>query len=555
LRPDYLDGQDLKRLVLAAAAYLDDNKATVDALNVFPVPDGDTGTNMSMTLKAAAREIADSDATSVDAVAKTAAHGCLMGARGNSGVILSQILRGFAKGLEDKRQMGPLDLAWALQTGVDLAYKAVMKPAEGTILTVAREAARAALTAGRANADLQHVLEAALKQAEVTLARTPDMLPVLKQAGVVDAGGQGLVYIFTAWAKVIRGEELTTIAPAEPEEKAPAQADTVAARSQVEIDFPYDTVLMLRGKAIPVERLRQQLAPIGDSMVVVGDEELLKIHIHVTDPGPVLSICLGYGELVKIDIENMRLQHAALSGAEPVLTMPDADPDAGPTEAIAEVRDLAVVAVGVGDGIADVLRSLGADEIVNGGQTNNPSTQDIVDAITHANARRVIILPNNKNIILTAEQAKGLVECEVGVVPTRSVPQGIAAMLALNPEQSISDNVTAMAEAAKRVKTGEITYAVRTTVYHDREIKEGDIIGIFNGDIKAVGSSPEAVLLDLVAAMTGPDDSVITVFYGQEVAVETAEAAGEQLATRHPDCELDVHRGGQPLYYYLVSVE
>lgn len=555
MRSDYLDGRDLKQLVLAAAAYLDQNKAAVDALNVFPVPDGDTGTNMAMTLKAAAREVQPLDTGDVDEMAKAVAHGCLMGARGNSGVILSQIFRGFSKGLEEKGRMGPVDFARALQTGVDLAYKAVMKPAEGTILTVAREAGRAALAAARSGNDLSQVVEAALRQAEATLARTPEMLPVLRQAGVVDAGGKGLVCIITAWSMVLRGEEISGVAAPRADRSA-SRADTVAARSDVEIAFPYDTVFMLRGRNIPVNLLRQQLEPIGDSLLVVGDEGLVKIHIHVTDPGPVLSQCLRYGELMKIEIENMRIQHEELShsdapGDAPVESAPAATVATEPTEE----KDLGIVAIGAGEGIAEVLRSLGVDEVVNGGQTMNPSTEDILQASERTNARRVLILPNNKNIILTAEQTKNLTKREIGVVPTRSVPQGIAAMLALNPELTIADNVTAMTEAARRVKTGEITFAVRTTTYRDHEIREGDIMGIYNGEIKAVGETPEQVLAELVRAMVDGDDSMITVFYGQDVPAETAEQAAEALQTAHPGCELDVHFGGQPLYYYLVSVE
>ncbi|MGE5561400.1 MAG: DAK2 domain-containing protein [Chloroflexota bacterium] len=557
MRSDYLDGRDLRRLVLAAAAYLDQNKAAVDALNVFPVPDGDTGTNMAMTLKAAAREIQSADTPSVDEMAKAVAHGCLMGARGNSGVILSQIFRGFSKSLEEKRQMGPLDFAWALQTGVDLAYKAVMKPAEGTILTVAREAGRAALSAGRSGADVPRVVEAALRQAEATLARTPEMLPVLRQAGVVDAGGKGLVYILTAWSMALRGEEIadTPILTA-PQQQA--RSDTVAAKSDVAITFPYDTVFMVRGRGIPVNLLRQQLEPMGDSLVVVGDEGLVKVHIHVTDPGPVLTHCLRFGELIEIEIENMRLQHEALSidaGAPAAEHEPATAATPQPAEVPVEEKDLGVVAIGVGEGIAEVLRSLGVDVVVNGGQTMNPSTEDILQAVDRTGARRVLILPNNKNIILTAEQTRNLTEREIGVVPTRSVPQGIAALLALNPEQSIEQNVTAMTNAAKRVKTGEITYAVRTTTYRDREIHEGDIMGIFNGEIRAVGTDPQAVLRELVSEMVESEDSMITVFYGQDIAPEVAEQAAEELAAAHPDCELDLHSGGQPLYYYLISVE
>lgn len=550
MRSEYLDGRDLKQLILAAAAYLDQNKSAVDALNVFPVPDGDTGTNMAMTIKAAVREIQTSDTADISEIAKAVAHGCLMGARGNSGVILSQIFRGFAKSAEEKHQMGPLDLALALQAGVELAYKAVMKPAEGTILTVAREAGRAALAAARGGGDVPRVVEAALRQGEATLARTPEMLPVLRQAGVVDAGGKGLVCILTAWNMVLHGQEVAGAGATAISERV----GSAAAESQTEILYPYDTVFMLRGRNIPVNLLRQQLEAMGDSLLVVGDEGLIKVHIHVTDPGPVLSHCLRYGELTKIEIENMRLQHEELVNAG-ASGEPAADHRTENADAAREEKDLGVVAVGVGDGIAEILRSLGADEIVNGGQTMNPSTEDLLQAAERTNARRVLILPNNKNIILTAEQTKNLTKREIGVVPTRSVPQGIAAMLALNPELSLEENVAAMTEAARRVKTGEITYAVRTTTYRDREIHEGDIMGIFNGEIKAVGSSPEDVLTELVGEMVSADDTMITIFYGQDVRPEVAERVSERIAAAHPDCELDLYHGGQPLYYYLVSVE
>jgi DAK2 domain fusion protein YloV len=564
-----IDGEKLKQMILRAAQALEANKETVNALNVFPVPDGDTGTNMAMTMASATREVERAKGRTAGEVAAALAQGSLMGARGNSGVILSQLFRGFAKGCDGKVTLDGPGLARALQDGVDTAYKAVMKPVEGTILTVARESAAAAMAASRRAKDVLTVMRAAVEAAESSLARTPDLLPVLKKAGVVDSGGKGLTFIlrgyYTALSDDVSGDELW--APPAIEVAAPVRTDkhdtSPAAKIDFQVDaeisniqFPYDCEFFIRryrdGEPIPMDHVAEQLDPMGDSIYVVGSDELAKVHIHAGNPGPVLTLCIQYGDLIDIVIHNMREQHADL------LTHAARSPAAAEASELAEepVPGSGVVAVAVGDGIAEIFRSLGVSEIIQGGQTMNPSTQDLLDAIERCPTKEVFVLPNNKNIILAAEQAAALTVKQVYVIPTRSIPQGIAAVVSWQPDGEGDRQQKAMLRAIEGVQTGEVTFSVRETVFGEIEIKEGDILGLWNGQIKLTGESAESVLQDLLGTMVAEvGGEVISVYWGEGGDEQRAEALGTELRERFPEHEIEVQKGGQPLYYYIFSLE
>jgi len=562
-----IDGKTLKQMILHAARSLEANKDAVNALNVFPVPDGDTGTNMSMTMTSAVREVERAQDRTVSEVAAAVAQGSLMGARGNSGVILSQLFRGFAKGCEGKITLDGPALARALQDGVDTAYKAVMKPVEGTILTVARESAAAAVQASRKQKDALKIMRVVVEAAEAALAKTPELLPVLKKAGVVDSGGKGLAIIFHGyWEALSGGVALEAEAEAKLSLAEPARADkhdtSPAARIDFKLDaeladikFPYDCEFFIRryanGKPIPLEEVQQKMDPMGDSIYVVGSENMAKVHIHSDNPGPVLTLCIQYGDLIDIVIHNMREQHADLVEHAGRAEAPEA---AAPVDV--DPTAIGAVAVAVGDGMEAIFRSLGVSEIIHGGQTMNPSTQDLLEAINNCPAGQVFVLPNNKNIILAAEQAAALTDKKVYVVPSRSVVQGIAAMVAFMPEGEGDRILKAMVRAVEHVQTGEITFSVRDTVFGDIEIKEGDILGLWNGQIKLTGQNPEDVLKGLIAQMveqTGGE--VISLYWGEGSDEERAQALGEELRQIYPDHEVEVRHGGQPLYFYIFSVE
>lgn len=588
-----IDGKALKQMILRAAARLEAEKDAVNALNVFPVPDGDTGTNMSMTLTSANREVERAGDRTVGEVAAALAQGSLMGARGNSGVILSQLFRGFAKYLDGKVTIDGRDLARALQEGVDTAYKAVMKPVEGTILTVAREAAAAAQQASRKDRAAVAVMRAAVEAAEEALAKTPDLLPVLKKAGVVDSGGKGLTVIYHGYYEALSGHAsdvatvATEVSPAEP---APVRHDTspatqVAFKVDEEISdirFPYDCEFFIRrykdGPPIPMDDIARKLEQWGDSIYVVGSEDLAKVHVHASNPGPVLSLAIQYGDLIDIVIHNMREQHedllrnaqaapegVASTGLAGAADHPEGAAQPGNPAGAAHADDpgpqeeqpTAVVAVAAGEGMAEIFRSLGVSQVIEGGQTMNPSTQDLLDAVEQCPSRQVFLLPNNKNIILAAEQVVALTEKKVYVVPTRSVPEGISAMVAWMPDEEDGERLfSSMKQAIAGVQTGEVTYAVRDTVYEDLEIKEGDILGLWNGKIRQIGKEPEAVLTALLEAMVEEEGGeVIAVYYGDGVDAERAEAVAEQLRERFPDHEVEMQYGGQPLYHYVFSLE
>lgn len=566
----HVDGGLLKQMVLAATRTLDANKETVNALNVFPVPDGDTGSNMSLTMSSASREVDKAAVDSVGKIAQALAQGSLMGARGNSGVILSQLFRGFARQAGDHPRLDARDLARCLEEGVDTAYKAVMKPVEGTILTVARESAAAAAAAARRGADIGAVLEAAASEAEASLARTPDLLPVLKKAGVVDSGGKGLCYILSGYLEAVRAAEGgTSPAVAAPTAAEPAvvpdRARDVSPVGKVQfkideeisfIQFPYDTELFIRGADIPLDDVRTRLEELGDCVYVVGTPELAKVHIHTGNPGPVLSHCIQFGDLINIEIHNMREQHEDLKGRADEAPPPPPTAAAEPGEADHEEQPSAVVAVAVGPGLEAIFKSLGVTHTIQGGQTMNPSTQDILDAVEAAPSRQVFVLPNNKNIILAAEQAAALTDKRVFVIPTRSIPQGIAAVLAWLPEADPDKTARAMERALGAVQTGEVTFAVRDTAFGELQIRAGDILGLWNGQIVATGEDPDATVHQVLSQMVADaGGEVITLYYGEGVDPERAEALAGTLRQRFPDHEVEVQFGGQPLYFYVFSLE
>ncbi|HQD39403.1 MAG TPA: DAK2 domain-containing protein [Bacillota bacterium] len=539
MNKEWLTAQDFRLLAKGAARRLEQSKEMVNALNVFPVPDGDTGINMALTIGAAVKEMDKNQAEALGEVAEAFAFGSLMGARGNSGVILSQIFRGLSLGLAGKDQVGPVELSKAIELAARTAYQAVMKPTEGTILTVAREGARHCVQAATAGADVLEVLEAWLKGARESLARTPELLSVLKDAGVVDAGGQGLVLIIEGGILALKGE-----LPAD--EEQPAQAADFAARvvDDGPINFTYCTELILMGNGdFSLDELRAELSELGDSLLVVGTPELTKVHVHSDHPGQVLEACLRRGSLKEIHIDNMREQHKDFPSKEEA--------------ALEEVpqQKLAAVSVATGDGLSSIFKSLGVSAVIEGGQSMNPSTEDLVAAIQQAPASKVIVLPNNKNVILTAQQAAELTDKEVAVVPTKTIPQGLAAMLAFNQEESLEENVSKMEAALRGVQTGEVTYAVRNSRINGLEIDENDILGLADGEIKVVGKARTAVTLDLITAMASEDAGLITLYWGQDVEQGEVDELVNQLEKQYPDYDIEIHYGGQPLYYYIISVE
>ncbi|MDI3281357.1 MAG: DAK2 domain-containing protein [Bacillota bacterium] len=577
-----LDGEALRRMIRAATAWLGQNKEAVNALNVFPVPDGDTGTNMYLTLVAALREVEKVKGNSVARVAEAAAQGSLMGARGNSGVIVSQFFRGFAQGVNGRDRLSAGELAKACQAAVQRAYRAVMKPTEGTILTVAREGAKAAWETYRQGGGILDICRAGLAQARRTLAMTPQMLPVLREARVVDAGGKGLVIGIEAAIRALEDPSLAWgQAPALSAEEEEPEAIAVGARrlsaesTQESLRFRYCTEFLLRGENLSVDEIKEGLLAEGDSLLVVGDPMVVRVHIHTNHPGRVLEFCGERGELLEIKINNMAEQNRELTqgegsgGAEQGKNRPAASEDPSsvgaslgsqtPVFSLPSVQPLekktAAVAVVAGDGLKDIFCSLGATSTVAGGQTMNPSTEELLAAVEACPSAQVIILPNNSNVILTARQVTELTSKKVYVVPTKTVPQGIAALLVFNPEKDAVENVAAMERAFSQVKTGEVTYAVRNSRINGVEIQEMDIIGLYDGEIKAVGKSPEEVALALVDQMVDEGTEVITVYYGQEVEESRGRSLAEEIRARHGGHEVEVHYGGQPLYYYLLSVE
>jgi DAK2 domain fusion protein YloV len=543
-----LRGIELKNLFLAANQLLTAKKDEVDALNVFPVPDGDTGTNMALTLQAAVARIQQASEDSVAEVAEAAAQGSLMGARGNSGVILSQLLRGFSLFLADKPEIGPLELAQALQSGVDTAYLGVKKPVEGTILTVARLAAKEAVQAAKAASTTVEVMEAAYSSAQQALADTPKLLPILKQVGVVDAGGLGWLLILQAFLQVIRGEDMVQAVPSAGKLTPSTEAVNLVSDKPIanyfpadlaQIEYQYCTELIIKGQHLNPAHLNSELEPFGDSLLVVGDSSLLKVHIHSNHPGRVLEACVVLGSLHEIHINNMLEQSQNRPG---------------------KLKPLGLVAVASGEGLKKVLLSLGVDEVVQGGQTSNPSTEDLIKSINSVAAEAVILLPNNGNIILAAQQAREIINKQenskqVEIVPSKNIAQGIAAIIAFDPALKADPNLERMNSALTQVVSVEITYAVRDSRWEEINILEGDILGLVDDKIKVVGKSVPAVVEQVLNEVLTPKREIVTLFYGESVSAQEAEALLEVLENKYPQVGFEAQEGGQPLYFYLISVE
>ncbi len=555
-----LDGQLLSRMVIAGANELTQNKQLVDAMNVFPVPDGDTGTNMSLTVLAAAKEAEKNAALKADArieeIAKVAASGALRGARGNSGVITSQLFRGFSKGLEGLAEAGVKELAAAVEQGVKTAYKAVMKPKEGTILTVARGCAEAAARLAEETEDIAEFLKGILEEGHEMLRKTPDMLPVLKQAGVVDAGGRGLLYVLEGALKQLGSDVPVYVAEPQKTEAETPDFASLASVENTSITFGYCTeffVNVSRPEERTVNQLKSYLGSIGDSIVCVSDEEIIKIHVHTDHPGLAIEKALEIGSLSGLKIDNMREQHTNKinfsASAEPVAAV------AEKTEA-AERKDVGFVSISTGDGLTAIFKNLGVDEVIEGGQTMNPSTEDILNAVEKVNADNVFILPNNKNIILAAEQAAALSEDKkLFVIPTKSVPEGISAVFCCEEGAAPEELEQAMNEAVQAVDTAQVTFAVRDTSIGDKKIHEGNILGMLNDKIEVVAEDIAAGTKELLQKAVTEDSEIISIYYGADVAKEDAEEIAAFVEEQYPDCDVELQNGGQPLYYYIIAVE
>lgn len=554
-----IDAKMLSRMFLAGAKNLDNKKEWINELNVFPVPDGDTGTNMTMTIMSAAREVAAVDMEDMAAVCKAISSGSLRGARGNSGVILSQLFRGFTKSVREKKELNAADICQALDKAVETAYKAVMKPKEGTILTVAKGAAEKAgelLEEGRTELDV--FFGEVLHHMEEVLAQTPELLPVLKQAGVVDSGGQGLVEVVRGAYEAFQGKEIDLSEATTMTSGSGASAKgygSYQAQAEADIKFGYCTefiIMLSKTFNIKMEMdFKAYLESIGDSIVVVADDDIVKVHVHTNDPGFALQRALKYGALSNLKIDNMRLEHQ-----EKLFKMAEKDGEKAAAEPVMEKKDTAFIAVSIGDGLNEIFKGLGVDYIIEGGQTMNPSTEDMLNAIDKVNADHVVILPNNKNIILAANQAKSLVEDkEIFVVPTKTVPQGITAVINYMPDLSAEENAAVMEEEIGRVKTGQVTYAVRDTSIDDKEIKQGDYMGIGDHGILSVGEDKDAVALQMVKEMVDDEVELISIYYGADVPEEEAEKFGKEVGNLYPDCDIELQYGGQPIYYYVVSAE
>ena len=552
-----IDAKILSRMFLAGAKNLEAKKEWINELNVFPVPDGDTGTNMTMTIMSAAAEVSSLTDPDMETLAKAISSGSLRGARGNSGVILSQLLRGFTKGTKGHTEMDAVVIAAAMEKAVETAYKAVMKPKEGTILTVAREAAVKASEIAEESANLELFFRAIFEHAEKTLARTPDMLPVLKEAGVVDSGGQGLLEVFRGAYDGYLGKEIDYSAFAK-ESSGPA-VTKISAQAEADIKFGYCTeFIILLDKPLPDEELhsfKKFLTSIGDSIVLVADDEIVKVHVHTNHPGQAFEKALTYGALSRMKIDNMREEHQEklIKDAEKLAKEQE---EKEKQEEVKERKKYGFISVSVGEGLSALFKELNVDHIIEGGQTMNPSTEDMLNAIEEVNADTIYIFPNNKNIVLAANQARDLTEeKEIVVVPTKTIPQGITALISFQPELSGEENLEAMMEAVSMVKTGQVTYAVRDTRLDEKEIHEGDIMGIGDKGILAVGKGREKVAKEMVAAMVDEDSEVISIYYGAETEEADAEKLAQELEEQYPDCEVEVNMGGQPIYYYIISVE
>lgn len=546
----------LARMFLAGAQNIEAKKEYINELNVFPVPDGDTGTNMSLTIMSAAKEVTALPALDMTSLAKAISSGSLRGARGNSGVILSQLLRGFTKAVRDEKEIDVQVLTKAVQRAKETAYKAVMKPKEGTILTVARGIAEKAEELAAQTDDLEVFLPALIEEGDAVLAKTPEMLPVLKEAGVVDSGGQGLMEVLKGAYDAFLGKEVdyTAIQP-----ESGVNVQKISADAEAEIKFGYCTeFIILTGREFQEKEEREfkaYLESIGDSIVCVADDDVVKVHVHTNDPGLAIQKALTFGQLSRIKIDNMREEHEEklIRDAEKLART---QKEQEKKEKKEPRKAVGFIAVSIGDGMNEIFRELGVDYIIEGGQTMNPSTDDMLTAIDHVNANTIFILPNNKNIVMAASQAQSLTkDKDIIVIPTKTVPQGITAVINYNPEEDVDTNEETMLEEIKHVKTGQVTYAVRDTHIDDKEIHEGDIMGIGDAGILAVGDSVSGVAEEMLAELTDEDSELISIYYGEDVSDEEAEAFVAKVEAAYPEVDVDAHRGGQPIYYYVVAVE
>ena len=543
----------LAKMFLAGAQNIEARKEYINELNVFPVPDGDTGTNMSMTIMSAAKEVTALDHPDMKTLAKAISSGSLRGARGNSGVILSQLLRGFTKVVKEQKEIDVTVLAAACIRAKETAYKAVMKPKEGTILTVAKGIAEKAAEMELETDDLEVFIPAVIEYAEEVLAKTPEMLPVLKEAGVVDSGGQGLLEVLKGGYDAFQGKEIdySAITPSES-----SAVTKISAEATADIKFGYCTEFIILTAREFTEKDEQEfkayLESIGDSIVCVADDDVVKTHVHTNDPGLAIQKALTYGQLSRMKIDNMREEHQEklIKDAEKMARAQEEKKKKEPA------KPMGFITVSIGDGLNDIFRELGADYIIEGGQTMNPSTEDMLNAIDKVNAETVFILPNNKNIVLAANQAKALVEDKkIVVIPTKTVPQGITAIINFMPDADAAANEEAMLEAIQNVKTGQVTYAVRDTKIDDKEIHEGDIMGIGDAGIIAVGTDIQNTAKEMLAAMVDEDSELISLYYGEEISAEDAESFAAEIAELYPDMDIDAQFGGQPIYYYVMAVE
>ncbi|MFJ7746997.1 DAK2 domain-containing protein [Peribacillus sp. NPDC097295] len=551
-----LNGKRFAEMIIQGANQLAANAQMVDALNVFPVPDGDTGTNMNLSMTSGAKEVQNNVQEHIGKVGTSLSRGLLMGARGNSGVILSQLFRGFAKSIENKAEINSEEFANAFEAGVQTAYKAVMKPVEGTILTVAKDAAKQAVTSAAKHQDLIQVMEEIVIEANASLKRTPDLLPVLKEVGVVDSGGQGLVFVYEGFLAELKGEALPVRSA-----NGPSMDDMVSAEHHINVQghinsedivFGYCTEFMVRlendkplAQSFDEEKFRNDLSEYGDSLLVISDDEVVKVHIHSEQPGNCLNYGQKYGSLIKLKIDNMREQHTAIVGGTttPLQTKPKAKEKYG------------IVSVAMGSGISELFKSIGAKTVIEGGQTMNPSTEDIVKAVEEAHAENVIILPNNKNIIMAANQAADVLGDNVIVVPAKTVPQGMSALLAFNPSLDVIENQKVMTEALSHVKTGQITYAVRNTSIDGLTIEKGDFMGIDEGTIKVKNKGKAQAAKDLLSKMIDEDSEILTILYGEDATAEEVEQLVAFCEETFEDVEVEVHNGKQPLYAFIFSIE
>ena len=554
-----LTSNEFKDMIIAGQARLAENTEYVNSLNVFPVPDGDTGTNMNLTFTSGASAVKEVNLDHIGKLGQALSKGLLMGARGNSGVILSQLFRGFSKSIESKDEINAWEFAQAFQAGVDAAYKAIMKPVEGTILTVARESAESGKVKAEETDNIIEVMETILEEAQISLENTPELLAVLKEVGVVDSGGQGLVYVYEGFLSSLTGEKIVTQDEPELDELVRAEHHRISVHDIInteDIEFGYCTEIMIRlgeGETVDSEfdydEFRNYLNELGDSLLVIADEEVVKVHVHTETPGEVMNYGQKFGSLMKIKVDNMREQHSALDHSH------HDHSEASEKSVAKEVKEIAVIAVAAGAGIKELFESFGVDYVIEGGQTMNPSTQDFLDAMEEVPAKNYILLPNNSNIFMAAEQATEVSEVDAAVVSSRSIQQGLNSMLAFNPQGSLEENQEMMTEELSYVTSGQVTTAIRDTEINGLEIKKDDYMGLIDGDIKVSNANFETTSIETIKKMITDDSEIITILYGENTEGSFVDSLVEQLEELYPEIEVETHNGGQPVYPLLISVE